>query len=101
MALTGRSDWRTRRWEWLPLAASIIVAALFAWPLLDRGWTPHDDGMLGQTAERIRLGQLPHRDFEELYTGALGLWHALAQRVFGTTMMAPRSSMRVEPSSLW
>ncbi len=93
MALTGRPDWHTRRWEWLPLAASLIIAALFAWPLLDRGWTPHDDGMLGQTAERIRLGQLPHRDFEELYTGALGLWHALAQRVFGTTMMAPRYAL--------
>ena len=97
MALTGRPDWRTRRWEWLALAASIIVAALLAWPLLDRGWTPHDDGMLGQTAERIRLGQLPHRDFEEQYTGALGVWHALAQRVFGTTMMAPRYAL----FSLW
>ena len=93
MALTGRPDWRARRWELLALAASIIVAALLAWPLLDRGWTPHDDGMLGQTAERIRLGQLPHRDFEELYTGALGLWHGLAQRVFGTTMMAPRYAL--------
>ena len=93
MALTGWPNWRARRWEWLALAASIIVAALFAWPLLDRGWTPHDDGMLGQTAERIRFGQLPHRDFEELYTGALGMWHALAQRVFGTTMMAPRYAL--------
>ena len=93
MALTDRPNWRARRGEWFALAASIIVAALLAWPLLDRGWTPHDDGMLGQTAERIRLGQLPHRDFEELYSGALGVWHALAQRVFGTNMMAPRYAL--------
>ena len=82
------------RWrDGLALVTSLCVAGLIAWPLLDRGWTPHDDGMLGQTAERIRLGQLPHRDFEELYTGALGLWHALAQRLFGTTMMAPRYAL--------
>ena len=66
---------------------------LIGWTLLDRGWFPHDDGMLGQTAERIRLGQLPHRDFEELYTGALGFWNALAQRAFGTSMMAPRYAL--------
>jgi len=83
------SRWR----DGLALVAALCVAGLIAWPLLDRGWTPHDDGMLGQTAERIRLGQLPHRDFEELYTGALGFWHALAQRLFGTTMMAPRYAL--------
>jgi hypothetical protein len=82
------------RWrDGLALVTSLCVAGLIAWPLLDRGWVPHDDGILGQTAERIRLGQLPHRDFEELYTGALGVWHALAQRLFGTTMMAPRYAL--------
>lgn len=93
MALTGFPPRGQRRWELFALAATICVAALIAWPLLDRGWTPHDDGMLGQTAERIRLGQLPHRDFEEVYTGALGYLHALAQRLFGTTMMAPRYAL--------
>jgi hypothetical protein len=71
-------------------AVAIVVAAAIAWTRLDRGWVPHDEGLLGQTAERIRLGQLPHRDFEELYTGALGYWNALSQRLFGTTLMAPR-----------
>jgi len=51
--------------------------------------------MLGQTAERIRLGQLPHRDFEEIYTGALGYYHALAQLLAGPTMMAPRYALFV------
>ena len=92
-AMTGLPAGRQRRWDLLALAASICVAALLAWPLLDRGWTPHDDGMLGQTAERIRLGQLPHRDFEDVYTGALGYWHAFAQWFFGTTMMAPRYAL--------
>ena len=76
--------------ERLALVATLVVSALLVWPTLDRGWTPHDDGMLAQTAERIRLGQLPHRDFEELYTGGLGYWHALMQSWFGSTLMAAR-----------
>jgi hypothetical protein len=93
MALTTTPKSRERVQELLALAAALCIAGLIAWPLLDRGWTPHDDGMLGQTAERIRLGQLPHRDFEELYSGALGYWNALAQWMFGTTMMAPRYAL--------
>ena len=84
---------RTRGRALLAYFALLLVAATVTWPLLGRGWTPHDDGMLGQTAERIRLGQLPHRDFEEIYTGALGYYHALAQMLAGTTMMAPRYAL--------
>lgn len=75
------------------LLVTLVVAVILVWPTLDRGWTPHDEGMLGQTAERIRLGQLPHRDFEEVYTGALGYWHAGAQSLFGTTLMAARYAL--------
>jgi hypothetical protein len=84
---------RTRGRALLAYFALLVVSATITWPLLGRGWTPHDDGMLGQTAERIRAGQLPHRDFEEIYTGALGYYHALAQLLAGTTMMAPRYAL--------
>jgi len=87
----GRSPRPSR--DWLALLVTLAIAAFFVWPRLDRGWVPHDEGMLGQTAERIRLGQLPHRDFEEIYTGALGYWHALAQQLFGTTLMATRYAL--------
>jgi hypothetical protein len=86
---------RTKARALLAYFALLIVSATITWPLLGRGWTPHDDGMLGQAAERIRLGQLPHRDFEEVYTGALGYYHALAQLLAGTTMMAPRYALFV------
>lgn len=56
----------------------------------DRGWVPHDDGMLAQSADRVLHGQLPHRDFDEVYTGGLDYVHALGFRVFGENLMSLR-----------
>ncbi len=69
----------TRRWT---VAAVALTAAILA-PVLLRGWYPHDEGALGQAAERVLLGEVPHRDFDEIYTGLLSYWHALAFRVAG------------------
>src|SRR6266481_2509545 len=49
---------------------------------LKRGWVPHDEGTLGQSAERVLNGELPHRDFDD-YTGGLTFVHALAFRALG------------------
>src|SRR5581483_8362216 len=48
------------------------------------------EGLLGQTAERVLSGELPHRDFDDVYTGGLSFLNAIAFRVFGTTLAAPR-----------
>ena len=37
---------------------------------------PWDDGTLAQSAQRVLLGELPHRDFAELYTGGLSFLNA-------------------------
>ena len=50
---------------------------------LKRGWIPHDEGLYGQSAERLLLGELPHRDFDENYTGGLTLLNAVALRALG------------------
>lgn len=50
---------------------------------LDQGWFPHDEGALGQSAERVLAGEVPHRDFDELYTGALSYLNALAFQLGG------------------
>jgi hypothetical protein len=55
-----------------------------------RGWVPHDAGALGQSAERVLAGELPHRDFDDVYTGGLTFLNALAFRLFGTTLVSPR-----------
>lgn len=57
---------------------------------LNRGWVPHDEGSLGQSADRVAAGQLPHRDYDEIYTGGLAYVDALAFRVFGENLVSPR-----------
>lgn len=78
------------------------IATLFpfilAWTLsmgylgatLHIGWIPHDEGTLAHAAERVLAGELPHRDFDDLYTGALSFLHAGALWVFGRTLLATR-----------
>ncbi len=64
----------------------VIVWAISAALLIshiDRGWVPHDEGLIGHTAERVLAGELPHRDFDDVYTGGLAYINAGAMRVFG------------------
>ncbi len=60
---------------------------------LNRGWVSHDDGMLSHGAERVMQGQLPHRDFDEVYTGGLNYLHAAAFYAFGTNLMSLRFAL--------
>jgi hypothetical protein len=56
---------------------------------LKRGWVPQDEGTLGQAAERVLLGEMPHRDFDD-YTGGLTLVHALAFKMLGISSASMR-----------
>jgi hypothetical protein len=75
-----------------------IAVLLLVWTLsvgwlgihLNRGWVPHDDGMLAQTGERVLNGQLPHRDFDDVYTGGLSYLNAAAFKMFGVNLMSLR-----------
>ena len=51
---------------------------------------PHDEGTLAQTAWRILLGEVPHRDFDAVYTGLLGYLHAGAMAVGGESLLTMR-----------
>ena len=64
------------------LAVLLLGGALLAREL-NRGWVPHDEGALGQSAERVLAGQVPHRDFDEIYTGLLSYLNAAAFRLGG------------------
>ena len=74
-------------------AALVMVVAVSAvyvgWHLM-RGWMPFDDGALAQSAERSMRGELPHRDFDEIYTGGLTELNAVAFRLLGVTLRALR-----------
>jgi hypothetical protein len=74
-------------------AIAVLTAPVYLLTQLDRHWVPDDEGLLAQSAERVLGGQLPHRDFADVYTGGLSLWHALAFRVGGVDLLTLRYAM--------
>ncbi len=76
--------------QWILIAAVMVISALYVAHGLKRGWVPADEGFLGQTAERVLHGELPHRDFSEGYTGGLTFLNAAAFRLFGTNLASLR-----------
>ena len=71
-------------------AAVWLLALAYVALHIDREWVPHDAGVLGQSAERVLNGQLPHRDFIEAYTGGLSFLNALAFALFGVRLIVLR-----------
>jgi hypothetical protein len=70
-----------------------MLALCAAWliPMAYRGWIPHDQGILAQSAQRVLQGELPHRDFDELYTGAESYLNALAFWMWGEQLSSIRT----------
>jgi hypothetical protein len=66
------------------------VAAASLVPVLTEGWVPFDEGTLAQSAHRVLLGQLPHRDFDDVYTGGLSFFHAAAFHSLGENLVTLR-----------
>ena len=85
-ASRGRSASRARAF----LLLTWIASAAYVLPFVDRGWIAHDEGTLAQSADRVMRGEVPHRDFDEGYTGGLSYLHAFAFRLFGTNLRALR-----------
>ena len=84
------SIWKGRAFRFgICLVLWLATGALFL-PFVDRGWIAHDDGMLGQAAERVMAGELPHRDFYDPYTGGLTYLHALGLKILGVRLLSLR-----------
>ena len=80
-----------RKWRLDPVFVIVwVLAVAYMFRHIREQFYDVDEGLLAQTAERVLHGQLPHRDFNDVYTGALSMLHALALRVFGTNFMATR-----------
>lgn len=75
-----------------------FVILLLVWALsgvyegvhLKRGVVPWDAGAYAESATRVLHGQLPHRDFVEVYTGGLTYLNAAAMRAFGVNLASER-----------
>ena len=83
---------RSRR-ETAAVVAAVILGLTVLWAFRFRGWYPHDEGTLGQSAERVLRGQIPHRDFDDPYTGGLAYLHALVFRFGGISTTALRNHL--------
>jgi len=84
---------RVRLRYWAVPVLVVIVCGLYVGLRLNIGWWPHDEGAAAQSAERVLQGDLPHRDYIELYTGALSYIHAAAFRVFGVRLTTLRLAL--------
>ncbi|HSM60923.1 MAG TPA: glycosyltransferase family 39 protein [Longimicrobiales bacterium] len=80
----------TQKRERVAFMATWAAAATYVLVHLNVGWLPADAGTLGYAAERVLNGELPHRDFTDVYTGGLAALHALSFRVFGVGVMSMR-----------
>lgn len=76
--------------SWIVLIIIWVLSAVYVFRFVDRGWIPHDDGILAQMAERVLSGELPHRDFDEIYTGGLSFLYAAAFKILGVKLMSIR-----------
>lgn len=75
----ARQRWR----DAAPLIVVLLSGAALLWWCGLRGWYPHDEGLLGQSAQRVLRGEIPHRDFTDPYTGGLSLLNAAVFALWG------------------
>lgn len=66
------------------LVLAIVLAATWLWTIRFDGFIASDEGVLGQSAERVLAGELPHLDFDDTYTGGLAMAHAAVFRLLGS-----------------
>ena len=84
------SDARSASRYWVALGVVLLLAAVYVYWHLGRGLVPHDDGAIGEAAERVMRGELPHRDFDDIYTGGLDYLNACGFRVLGISFRSMR-----------
>ena len=68
------------------LMASIILMVAYH----NRFWAPADEGIYAHVAERILLGQVLHRDIQDLHAGYIDFVNATAFSVFGVRLVSMR-----------
>jgi hypothetical protein len=90
-AMTRMPRWHFGRW--IPLLAVWIAGAAYVGARLDTNWVPLDEGTLAQSAERVLHGELPHRDFDDVYTGGLARFDAVVFETIGTRLSSLRTAL--------
>src|SRR6266852_3331806 len=77
---------KTIRYGSLILLLVWLTSAVYVGINLNSHWVPADEGTLGQSAERVLHGEMPHRDFADPYTGGLAYIDAAIFKLFGINL---------------
>jgi len=72
------------------LAGVLTVSAILMVVYHNRFWAPADDGIYAHVAERMLLGQVLHRDVQDLHAGYIDFVNAAAFSVFGVRLVSMR-----------
>jgi hypothetical protein len=85
------------RWssKWIALLLTLAACGAGLWQLRRDGYIPFDEGLLGQSAERVLAGELPHVDFDDTYTGGQAFFHATEFQLFGARSATLRGGLVV------
>lgn len=78
------------RQSWLVLLVAWVLSTAYMASYINRGWVPHDEGALAQSAERVLSRELPHRNFDEVYTGGLSYLNAFGFQHLGISLASLR-----------
>ena len=85
-----RSARLSRRQEYVGVGLLWVVVTGWVWARLTQGWVGIDDGAFAQIATRVLEGQLPHREFADVYTGGMTFMNAATMYVFGEDIVVLR-----------
>lgn len=77
---------RARTYQAAALAAVLLLAAALVRNSIFTQFGLGDDGAMAHMADRVLHGDVPHRDFDEIWTGGWSVFQAQIFRVFGTSL---------------
>jgi Dolichyl-phosphate-mannose-protein mannosyltransferase len=81
------ANFSTRQTRIAMFLAVWLLSVSYLGANLNHGWLSYDDGALGQSAERVLHGEIPHLDFADPYTGGLAFLDALVFKIFGVQLI--------------
>ena len=73
--------------------ATVLLTGAVLFIVIPNQMIVHDEGQYAEGAARILRGELPHRDFHEMYTGLLSFAHAGVFQVLGEKLVHLRYFM--------
>jgi hypothetical protein len=87
------AGWSSGGWDLRSVTALILVLLVSTLVMIayhNRFWAPADEGKFAHIAERILLGEVLHREVQDLHAGYINYVNAAAFSLFGVRMVSMR-----------